>query len=201
VAGLPFVQNCRRDNFRGGLPTSTTGCSVRVSVRALGACGGGSSPPTRTGRNNMKVLATMAFGPESNAILDLTLPNFQRYADRHGYTTLVMRGEGENSISHSWKKLDLMLGALEYADNVLFLDADVKIEDDSEDIAVFVPKDKWMGMVFENDGPNAGVIYCRRIGSGIRGRSSRFVRMGSRAVGLASNDRTQKWRHAADNSR
>lgn len=99
-------------------------------------------------------------------VADLTVPRMQAYAEKHGHDFDVFEFDDEVTRPVSWKKLYAIARAFEAADQVLWLDADVLVVDDSKDICAAVPCGKRQAMVRhatpEGDVPNAGVWFLDR---------------------------------------
>lgn len=112
----------------------------------------------------MKALVTFASGPCAE-LLEIALPGFRSYADRHGYELMVF-DDIPASRPASWFKVRALIQALRDHDEVLWLDADIVIVDDSEDLADHVSAGAWQAMVAHHtpDGevPNHGVWFCRQ---------------------------------------
>lgn len=109
-----------------------------------------------------RALVTFAVGPHQE-LLDITLPSFQAFADRHGYDLLVGQPDPCER-PPSWWKIPLLQDTLQAYDEVLWLDADIVIADTTEDLPV--PARAWQALVehHTSDGevPNLGVWYLRR---------------------------------------
>lgn len=105
-------------------------------------------------------------GDDWRPIADLTVPRMQAYAEKHGHEFDVFEFDDEVARPVSWKKLYAIAQAFETAEQVLWLDADVLVVDDSEDICAAVPCGKRHAMVrhatTEGDVPNAGVWVLDR---------------------------------------
>lgn len=106
-------------------------------------------------------LVTLAVGTHEE-LLEIALPSFHQFADRHGYETIVADVECERP--PSWHKVPAIRGCLMEYDEVLWVDADVVIVDSSEDLSV--PADAWQAMVAHHTNcgevPNLGVWLVRR---------------------------------------
>ncbi len=109
-----------------------------------------------------KALVTFGVGPLHSAMREATLPAMAAYARRHGYELVADRLPTLDP--PAWGKIPLLLETLETHDAVLWLDADVLILDQTEDIAdrVYSP----VGLVVHTTGegrvPNTGVWYLTR---------------------------------------
>lgn len=115
-----------------------------------------------------------AAGPQMRALLhDLALPTFRRYASRWGYAVIVddlhLDGIGADDAAQQakWAKIHLLRDALKAYPLVLWLDADVLILRNDEDIAERLHPDDFQGLVMENVpyehrmNPNTGVWLMR----------------------------------------
>lgn len=104
---------------------------------------------------------------------DLALPTFGRYAARWGYSVyaedLPVDGSGADSAAQQakWAKIGLMREALTRFPLVLWLDADVLLLRDDEDIATHLHPDDFQALVLEHVpaehriNPNTGVWLMR----------------------------------------
>lgn len=109
-----------------------------------------------------KALVSYATGPHEE-LLEIALPSFQQFADRHGYDLLV-----PDSMScprpASWHKVPALIAALHDHNEALFLDADTVIIDPTEDLDV--PEDAVQALVRHSTGdgdvPNCGVWFTRK---------------------------------------
>lgn len=113
-----------------------------------------------------RAIVTFASG-EYDQLLAVSLPPMQRYADRHGWMVIAATGTGDDfERPPSWMKIPILQAALRDFDEVLWIDADVVIADDSRDITDEVPADAWQALVEHHtaDGavPNCGVWLVRR---------------------------------------
>lgn len=127
--------------------------------------------------------ALVTFGVGSHReMLDIALPSFRAYADRHGYELVVCDETRCGSLTipraatpavipvrrpWSWMKIPAMTLTLFDYEEVLWLDADVIVVDDMIDIASRVPDDAWQGIAehrssTDGDHPNHGVWLARR---------------------------------------
>ena len=110
-----------------------------------------------------RALVTFAVG-EHRRLLELSLPRFAEYADRHGYELhaypprLVTRPP-------SWLKVAALLDALNHHEEALWIDCDVVIVDGDLDLADEVPDPCCQALVRHHtpDGevPNCGVWLVR----------------------------------------
>ena len=111
-----------------------------------------------------RALVTFAVGDHAR-LLALSQPGLQAYADRHGYQfhsrppTMLLRPP-------SWMKVAQLLAALDWHEEVLWIDCDVVVVDDSSDLADEVPADAWQAIARHHtpDGevPNCGVWLVRQ---------------------------------------
>jgi hypothetical protein len=108
-----------------------------------------------------KTLVTLAVGAHAE-LLDIAMPTFVGFADRHGYDLTVAVVESDRPAS--WHKIPALLSALDDYDEALWLDADIVIADPSADIDV--PGWAWQALVCHHtdDGevPNCGVWLVRK---------------------------------------
>jgi hypothetical protein len=115
-----------------------------------------------------KALATIGSGPLA-PVLALVLPTFEVYARRHGFQMAVGDGACDGR-PPAWGKVPLLRRLLDDVDEVLWIDADAVILDDSVDLTSEVTPDAYQALVrhVTNDGevPNTGVWFLR----GQRGR-------------------------------
>lgn len=109
-----------------------------------------------------RCLVTFGVGPHAD-LLQIALPSFERFADRHGYELIVAEPVGI-ARPPSWWKVSVLQDALDTYDEALWVDADVVIVDDSDDLDV--PSDAWQALVehrtADGDVPNLGVWYLRQ---------------------------------------
>jgi hypothetical protein len=109
-----------------------------------------------------RCLVTFGVG-EHAELLGIARPGFQRFADRHGYELHVAQPK-PLELPPSWWKIPILRAALESFDEVLWVDADVVIIDDYEDLPV--RSGAWQALVEHHtaDGhvPNLGVWYLRQ---------------------------------------
>jgi hypothetical protein len=113
-------------------------------------------------------------GPRMRSILrDLALPTFQRYASRWGYSVdiadLPVDGVGADAPAQyaKWMKLKLLRAALNVFPMAVWLDADVLIVRDDEDILTHLHPDHFQALALEHVpyehrvNPNTGVWLIR----------------------------------------
>lgn len=126
-------------------------------------------PPRRPDR----ALVTAA-GPQMQAVLhDLALPTFQRYADLWGWTLQVAAldvdgvGAAPAAQSAKWAKIGLMREALQRHAYALWLDADVLVLRDDDDISTHLHPRHFQALALEHVpaehrvNPNTGVWLMR----------------------------------------
>jgi hypothetical protein len=98
-------------------------------------------------------------------LAELTRPGLVCYAARHGYDLYHGQPVLPADRAPSWAKIRLLQNALDEYEQVLWLDADVAIVDDTDDLADRVPGWAWQAMVRHRtpDGevPNCGVWLVR----------------------------------------
>lgn len=103
--------------------------------------------------------------PDYGALLDVSLPTMQRYADAHGWTVVAVRGAPGFDRPPSWMKIPLLQETLRDFAEVLWIDADVVVVEDAPDITAEVSDDCWQALVEHHtaDGavPNCGVWLLR----------------------------------------
>jgi hypothetical protein len=106
-------------------------------------------------------------GPHE-ALLRLTGPTFASFAQRHDYELHLFTEHRSVERPLSWSKIRILQEILGSYDEVLWIDADAVVVDDSRDIASAVGDDAFMGMCAHRtpEGvdliPNAGVWFLRR---------------------------------------
>ena len=118
-----------------------------------------------------KVLATIGTGP-MGPILDIALPTFRMYAERHGYDLVVGTGDADGRAA-SWAKVPLLQRLLATYDAALWIDSDILVLDPSADLAEVVPTEDFQGVVEQvvsanERAINTGVWFLR---SGDRSRA------------------------------
>lgn len=110
-----------------------------------------------------RALVSFGVGGGFEELLHIAAPSFQAFADRHGYDFLIPE-LGELARPASWHKVPALLDVLETHDEVLWVDADAVIVDDSRDVKV--PQRCWHALVVHHTGdgqvPGAGFWYLRR---------------------------------------
>ena len=115
-----------------------------------------------------------AAGPNMQpALHDLALPTFHRWADRWGWTVLAHdlpsdgAGADDGAQSAKWVKLRLLRQALERHPLALWLDADVLLLRDDEDLTAHLHPEHFQALVLEHVpaehrvNPNTGVWLLR----------------------------------------
>jgi hypothetical protein len=114
-----------------------------------------------------RALTTFAYGPQA-ALLDVSLPTFNWYAERHGYDLYVPSKTRFAGVSrpYSWCKIPLLISLMESGyDEVLWLDADVVVcryDKDIFDDASDAPMSVVVHRTEDGDVPNMGVWVVRK---------------------------------------
>ncbi len=96
-----------------------------------------------------------AAGPNMTDIVACARPTFEKYAETHGYELTIHNIEdsadykSEANKAARWARIELMENALETADFVVWVDADIMITDFNHDIADVVPPEKFQALAFE----------------------------------------------------
>ena len=91
-----------------------------------------------------RALASIGSGP-MGPVLELAVQTFERYADRHGYDLVI--GDGDSfGRPPSWAKIPLLRQLLDEYDEVLWIDSDAIILDDSIDLSSVVPEGAYQAM-------------------------------------------------------
>lgn len=111
-----------------------------------------------------RCIVTYADGPHEE-LLDVALPNYRTFADRHGYGLIV--GKKMTDLPSAWNKVPLLLEMLNHYEEVVWFDCDLVIVNPTEDFPVMEP-DRIHSMVrhfaWESEVPNSGVWrVCRAI--------------------------------------
>jgi hypothetical protein len=109
----------------------------------------------------VKALCSIGSGPHA-ALLEISRPTFEAYADRHGYE-LVTSADTAPGRPPAWAKVPLLRAALESYELVLWIDADAVIVDGRDDVADALAPDRFLGLVRhgEQQVPNTGVMVWR----------------------------------------
>jgi len=132
----------------------------------------GGVPRARSARPRGAVVT--AAGPQMRAILhELALPTFHRFARRWGYAVLAEdlstdgAGADPSAQQAKWAKIRLLREALANFPLALWLDADILLTRDDEDIALHLHPDHFQALVMEHVpyehrvNPNTGVWLMR----------------------------------------
>lgn len=118
-----------------------------------------------------RAIVTYAEGAHEE-LLDVALPTYERFAQRHQYDFII--GEKMNDLPPAWNKVPLLIEALTHYEEVVWFDCDMIVVDFTEDFppmqsnpeAGVFTQDKLFAMVrhFEDDSevPNSGVWRLRR---------------------------------------
>lgn len=77
-----------------------------------------------------RAIVTYAAGAHEE-LLDVALPTYRAFADRHGYDLIV--GRKMTELPPAWNKVPLLLGALGEYEEVVWFDCDLVVVDPSED--------------------------------------------------------------------
>jgi hypothetical protein len=112
-----------------------------------------------------RAIATYGIGDHA-ALLNLSLPTFERYAALHSYDLRVMPCECDGR-PPAWGKIPALTKLLASYDEVLWLDADVLIVSPEEDLASRVPDGYLQALVVHVSKnrsvvPNTGVWLVRQ---------------------------------------
>lgn len=115
-------------------------------------------------RRPTKALVSFGIGSEEWAeMLRIAWPSFEAFAAKHGYVLITPLEVGDER-PPSWMKVPVLDQALQEFDEVLWIDADAVIIDDSEDIDV--PPQYWQALVAHNTGqgevPGGGFWLLRK---------------------------------------
>lgn len=109
-----------------------------------------------------RAIVTLAVGEAFEELLQIALPSFHQFADRHGWDLIVADVPNTNR-PPSWLKVPALVEALGTYQEVLWLDADTVIVDPTEDLEV---SRCWQALVEhrtrDGDVPNCGVWYVTR---------------------------------------
>lgn len=132
------------------------------------------APPTPRPRSNDRGAIVTAAGPQLRAVLhDLALPTLQRYARTWGWTVraqdLGTDGIGRDaSAQHAkWAKLRLLRASLREHPMALWVDADVLLLRDDDDVTTHLHPDAFQALALEHVpaehrvNPNTGVWLLR----------------------------------------
>ena len=104
-----------------------------------------------------KAIATFGTGP-SRQTLEIALPTFLDYSERHGYELII--GDGDSAGRPvPWGKVPLLKRLLDVYDLVLWLDADTIILDGNVDIASVIPEDAYQAFTVCDAGER-GMTPC-----------------------------------------
>ncbi|HTX33301.1 MAG TPA: glycosyltransferase [Solirubrobacteraceae bacterium] len=122
------------------------------------------APPVSPSDPRRKVLISAGTG-ELARCLDISLPTFEEFADRHGYDILVGDEAAAEGRPASWASVRLLQRALSDYEAALWVDADALIVDTRSDVDAELPPDSFQGLVrhhtAEGEVPNAGVWFLR----------------------------------------
>lgn len=128
----------------------------------------------RAGSAKPRGAVVTAAGPQMRPVLhEFALPTFRRFADRWGYAVLAedLAGDGAGADSSAqrakWAKIRLLRAALVEFPLAVWLDADVLIVRDDEDIAAHLHPEHFQALAMEHVpyehrvNPNTGVWLMR----------------------------------------
>ena len=111
-----------------------------------------------------KILATIGVGPLAE-VLAYVRPSLEAYARRHGYELVIGDGNEAEGRPLPWAKIGLMRHLLQEAHDVLWVDADALILDETVDIADELAPEAFQALVRhatqQGEIPNTGVWYLR----------------------------------------
>lgn len=97
-------------------------------------------------------------------LLEIALPTFERFGDRHGYEVVVVEPDAAFDRPWSWRKVPALREMLDLYDEALWIDSDVVIVDDAEDLDI--PASSWQALVEHHTNcghvPNLGVWFVRQ---------------------------------------
>ncbi len=126
-------------------------------------------------RPPVRMLVTVAVGKHEE-FLAITRPSYESFADRHGYELRAQTNDPAPARANKmWSKIAYIRDLLPDCDELLWIDSDAAIVDTSRDIALDVPRRRFLGLVEHHyrgqHVPNTGVMFIR---SGAR--ADRFFR-------------------------
>jgi hypothetical protein len=109
-----------------------------------------------------RALVTFANGTHQE-LLEIAMPSFQAFADRHGYE--IVQPNMQCSRPTSWWKVPALQACLDEGyEEALWVDADMVIVDPTDDLDV--PADSWQALVRHHTGdgevPNCGLWFVRK---------------------------------------
>jgi hypothetical protein len=111
-----------------------------------------------------KALVSFGVGSDFEEMLAVATPSFEAFAGRHDYDPVIQPDLGQLTRPPSWHKVPTLLELLDDYDEVLWVDADAVIVDDTDDLEV--PADAWQALACHrtNDGdvPSCGTWLLRR---------------------------------------
>src|SRR5712691_9931472 len=85
-----------------------------------------------------RCIVTYAAGAHEE-LLDVALPTYKDFAQRHGYDVVVGRKLAD--FPPAWNKIPLLLDTLKFYEEVVWFDCDLVVVDQSED---FPPMHGWL---------------------------------------------------------
>lgn len=121
----------------------------------------GAAPEDGKDSSLTKALVCYAVGSHEE-LLEIAMPSFVEFADRHGYE--IMRFYAEPERPASWMKIPALQAALAEHDEALWVDADVVITDTQDDFPIGDIAWQSMAVHHTSDGevPNLGVWRVRQ---------------------------------------
>ena len=109
-----------------------------------------------------RCIVTYAAGAHEE-LLDVAIPTYKVFAQRHGYD--LINGTQQTELPAAWNKIPLLTDALKSYDEVIWFDCDLVVVDPREDFPP-LPDDKLHSLArhFENNSevPNSGVWRLKR---------------------------------------
>ena len=102
----------------------------------------------------MKAVVTYGTGPLGE-LLDVSLPTFRMFAERHGYDMIVATPDSDGR-PPAWGKIRVLQRTLARYDVVLWIDADAVILDTSVDPDLITPADAFQALVRTTSHPECG---------------------------------------------
>lgn len=112
-----------------------------------------------------KILVSGYEGSEYRQISSLTFPLMEKYANKYNIDSVLLELPNYGRAA-SWSKIPTVMQLLVSHDLVLWLDSDVVVENDSEDVTVLAKDDSINYLCYHNVGgnkhPNCGVWMVKR---------------------------------------
>jgi len=111
-----------------------------------------------------RVIATVSIGQHGD-LFTLARPNLEAYAKLHGYEISNCGESLDDTRPPAWTKVLHIINLMESYKEILWIDSDAIVLDETEDISSIVDKDSDLGWVYhEYDNqshPNSGVMFIR----------------------------------------